>query len=96
VSERTLARWRSCDDFKGRFRAAQREVVNDSIRLLQSATGEAVKTLRRNLANESGFVSNAAANSILSHSLKAIELEELAERIERLETMLSQKGSSKQ
>lgn len=96
VSERTLSRWQLLDDFKERFRAAQREIVNDAIRLLQSSTVYAVKTLRRNLGCENPFASNAAANSILTHSLKAIEIEELSERIRVLEENQAARGTKQQ
>jgi hypothetical protein len=96
ASERSLWRWLQREDFQKRYREARRAVVDASIAELQSATMEAVKTLRRNLTCGNAFAENTAATTILAQSLKAMELQELQERIERLEQTLDQeKGKAK-
>jgi len=95
VSERSLWRWLQREDFTKRFREAQRAVVSSAVGELQAATIEAVKTLRRNLTCGSATAENSAAIAILEKSFKAIEIEELQERITKLETMVEgqqQKG----
>ena len=88
VSASSLWRWLQREDFQTRYRAAQRAVVDAAISELQAATKEAVSTLRRNLNCGSAFAENAAAQAILTHSFKAIELQEMQGRIERLEQLL--------
>lgn len=95
ISETTLWRWLQLEEFQARYRAAQRAVVNAAIKELQAATLEAVKTLKRNLSCGNFFAENAAAQSILTQSFKAIELVELQERIERLEVQLNSHGESR-
>ncbi len=85
VSERSLWRWLQRDVFQKRYREAQRAVVDSAITKLQAATVRAVETLERNLTCGSFFAENAAAQAILTHSFKAIELQELQSRIEHLE-----------
>jgi len=88
VSERSLWRWLQREDFQKRYREAQRAVVDAAISELQAATKEAVSTLRRNLNCGNFFAENAAAQAILTHSFKAIEMQEMQQRIERLEQIL--------
>jgi hypothetical protein len=85
VSKRSLWRWLQRDDFRTRYRESQRAVVDSAITKLQAATLRAVETLERNLNCGNFFAENAAAQAILTHSFKAIELQELQSRIEHLE-----------
>jgi hypothetical protein len=97
ISERSLWRWLQREDFQQRYREAQRAVVDQAISDLQAATRDAVATLRRNLTCGNVFAENTAAQAILAQSLKAIELQELMARIERLEQVFESqaKGASR-
>ena len=95
VSERSLWRWLQRDDFQKRYRAAQRAVVDSAITKLQAATVRAVETLERNLNCGNFFAENAAAQAILTHSFKAIEVRELQEQIDEIKTLLATRGSGK-
>ncbi len=88
VSERSLWRWLQREDFQKRYRAAQRAVVDSAITKLQAATLRAVETLERNLNCGNFFAENAAAQAILTHSFKAIEVRELQEQIDEIKGML--------
>jgi len=94
VSERSLWRWLQRDDFQKRYRESQRAVVDSAISELQAATKEAVTTLRRNLNCGNFFAENAAAQAILTHSFKAIEMRELQEQIDEIKTLLETKRRS--
>jgi hypothetical protein len=95
ISEKSLWRWLQREDFQKRYREAQRAVVDGAIGELQAATVEAVKTLRRNLTCGNAFAENTAATTILSQSLKAVEMQELQSRTERLEQMLEEEKKVK-
>ncbi len=95
VSERSLWRWLQRDDFRIRYRLAQRAVVDSAITKLQAATVRAVETLERNLNCGNFFAENAAAQAILTHSFKAIELRELQEQIDGIKTLLASRASGK-
>jgi hypothetical protein len=95
VSERSLWRWLQRDDFQKRYREAQRAVVDSAITKLQAATLRAVETLERNLTCGNFFAENAAAQAILTHSFKAIEMRELQEQIDEIKTLLAVRRSGK-
>ncbi len=92
VSERTLWRWLQDADFQKKYRDAQRAVVDTAISKLQAATVKAVETLERNLTCGNSFAENSAAQAILTHTFKAIELSELRAEIEEIKRMLGEKG----
>jgi hypothetical protein len=85
VSESTMLRWLADPTFQTRYRAARRRVVEQAVAQLQQGTTEAVETLRRNLTCTIPAAEIAAAKAVLDFSLKAIELTDLAERVEQLE-----------
>lgn len=89
ISERSIFRWLQRNDFREQYKAAQRMVVDDAIGELQGATKEAVATLRRSLSSGNSASEVRAAQIILEQSFKAIEIQELQTRIERLEAMLT-------
>jgi hypothetical protein len=90
VGAATLRRWLARPAFRAAYRAARRAVVEAAVGQLQRAAGEAVAALRRNLACGTPAAENGAAKAILEHSLKAVELLDLAERVEELERLLNE------
>jgi len=87
ISQKTLWTWLQDADFLREYQAAQRAVVDGAIARLQAATERAVETLIRNIDSKNDFASNAAAQAILSHSLKAIEQRDVIDRLARLEAL---------
>ena len=85
ISESTLLRWMAEPEFKARYRAARRQVVEGAIGRLQQAATKAVDALTRNLTCGTPAVEVGAARSILDQAIKAVELVDLAERVEQLE-----------
>lgn len=85
ISESTILRWLAEPSFKERYRAARRDVVEHAVSGLQQATSEAVAALRQNLGCGVPASEIAAAKAIIDFSLKAVELTDLMERVERLE-----------
>jgi hypothetical protein len=85
LSERTLYRYLEDENFKKEYRSARRNLVENSIGQIQTATGEAVETLRKNLTCENPAVEVRAAQIILDTAYKGIELLDVLERLEVLE-----------
>ena len=85
IGRSTLLRWLAEPEFKARYRAARRSVVESAIGRLQQATTQAVDALARNLTCGTPAVEVGAARTILDQATKAVELVDLAERIEQLE-----------
>jgi len=85
IAGSTLRGWLRDPDFQRRYRLARRQVVEQAVAGLQQATGEAVAALRRNLTSGVPASEIAAAKAVIDFSLKAVELVDLAERVEQLE-----------
>jgi hypothetical protein len=98
IGEATLWRWLQLPDFQAAYRAARRQVVERAVSELQAATGEAVEALKRNLHCENPAVEIRAAQIILEQAVRGIELIDLQERVERLESLLDgqEKGKGKE
>ncbi len=95
VNDATMWRWLQLPDFQAAYRAARRQVVERAITELQAATGEAVETLKRNLTCGKPEAENRAAQIIIEQAIKGVELVDLQERVERLETLLAEQEKGK-
>ena len=89
VSDVTIWRWMKQPEFRAKLRDARRAVVEGAIGRLQQASTEAVATLQRNLTCGTPSVEVRAAATILDQAIKAVELFDMVERVEQLETRLS-------
>ncbi len=86
LSEKTIYRYLEDEDFQKEYRQARRSLVETSIGQLQKATSEAVETLIRNLHCENANAEIRSAQIILETAYKGIELIDILERLENLET----------
>ena len=79
--------------FKAKYRAARREVVENTITQLQRDGADAAATLRQIVRDKRApaSVRVAAARVILEQGVKAVELMDLSERLDRLEEMRDRK-----
>jgi DNA-binding MurR/RpiR family transcriptional regulator len=87
VSPATLMRWQKLSEFQKAYREARRAAHNQSIARLQQATSAAVTTLLKVMLDPSSPASTKvrAADSVLDHSAKSIELEDIDIRVAELE-----------
>lgn len=92
VSEVTLWRWLQVEEFQQAYTTARREAVRLAIARLQQTSGEAVDVLRDVMKDTTVAPAArvSAAKSILEMSIKAIELEDMAERLAQLEQAFEQ------
>jgi hypothetical protein len=91
VDETTLWRWLQEKEFHNAYRAARRECVSQSIARLQQVSTEAVSTLREVMRDKTAKGSErvSAAKAIIEYSIKAVEIEDLAQRVEELESVMA-------
>lgn len=90
ISEPTARRWLKEASFQTAYREASRATFDQAIVSLQQLAVSAVVTLARNLKPEvPPAVQVRAATAILEHAREA-EMQEILERLERLEAMLDQ------
>ena len=82
-----LLRWQKKPEFQKAYREARRAAHGQSIARLQQATSAAVSTLLKVMvdANTPPATKVRAADSVLDHSAKAMEFEDLEARLSELE-----------
>ena len=87
VGERTLYRWLARDDFVEAYREARRKALGQAVARLQQLSSGAVAVLAQVAADKTAPASArvAAASKILDTAIKAVELEDLEQRIAALE-----------
>ncbi len=87
VGEASIYRWLQDSKFQCAYRDAKRRVVDQAVTQLQQACGEAVAVLRSIMQDSNNPSSSrvASARTILDMAIRAVEIEDLALRIERLE-----------
>src|ERR1017187_3861437 len=87
IGTATLLRWQKQPEFQRAYRAARRAAHGQSIARLQQATSAAVSTLLKVMVDPKTPASTKvrAADSVLDHSAKDIELEDIEARVSELE-----------
>ncbi len=87
VTPRTLYRWMNEPEFDAAYRAARRQAYGQSISRLQHGSTAAATTLLKVMVDVATPPSTRvrAAEAVLSHAAKAIEIEDLDARLKELE-----------
>ena|SRR5579883_875773 len=87
VNSNTLLRWMKEPGFDEAYREARRAAFGQSIARLQQASSAAVTTLLKIMVDPNAPASAKvrAADSVLDHAAKTIELEDIERRIAELE-----------
>jgi hypothetical protein len=87
VGTRTLLRWLKVREFQDAYRKARRAAFGQAVARLQQACSAAVSTLLKIMVDPSAPASARvrAADSVLDHTAKAIELNDLDARVAALE-----------
>jgi hypothetical protein len=87
VTPRTLYRWQKEPAFNAAFRDARRAVFSQSVTRMHQMTSAAVTILGKVMVDPSTPPATKikAADSILSHTVKAIEIEDVGARLSELE-----------
>lgn len=92
ISKETFYQWLKKPSFKSELERLRNEVVNDAVNHLKSSSTKAVTTLESLLSrDDSPAVQRAAANDILGHVVKFMELREFEERLLKLENNMMNK-----
>ena len=93
IGANTLLRWLKVPEFQSAYREARRAAFGQSVARLQQASGAAVSTLLKVMVDASTPASTKvrAADSVLNHSAKAIEIEDIEVRVTELERSLAAK-----
>ena len=87
IAARTLYRWMNDREFDTAYREAKRAAFSQSIARLHQMSSAAVSTLGKVMVDPTTPPSTKvrAADSILNHTAKAIEIEDIEARVSELE-----------
>src|SRR5260370_39066618 len=90
VAPNTLVKWMKDPEFDASYREARRAAFDQSVSRLVQATTAAVTTLLKVMlaAAAPASANRRAAECVLSHSAKVIEMEEIEDRVAELERSL--------
>ena len=88
VSTETLYRWLRDPAFKEELARQQNIIIEAALIILRANMTRAAETLVGLLDEKGGELRRRVANDIISHVLKAKELEELEERLEQVERVV--------
>jgi hypothetical protein len=90
ISEKTLFRWLQLDEFQRAYKNARKQVVQHAIAQIQSVMSEAVQTLLKVMSDDTTPASSkvSAARALLDIGFKVVEIEDLENRIEKIEKNL--------
>jgi hypothetical protein len=94
VAPKTLLRWLQIPEFNAAYQEARRVAFRQSVARLQQASSAAVSTLLKVMVDPATPPGTKvrAADSVLDHSAKAIELEDIEARVSELERAAEASG----
>ena len=87
IGTRTLLRWMQVPEFKTAYRKARKDAFSQSVSRLQQASGAAASTFLKIMVDQNAPASTRvrAAECVMNHAMKAIELEDIEARVSELE-----------
>ena len=85
IGARTLLRWLKVPEFQAAYRDARRAAFSQSVARLQQGATAAATTMLMLDPNTPASVRIRAAECIMNHSSKAIEIEDVEARVAELE-----------
>ena len=87
IGTKTLLRWLRLPEFDRAYREARRAAFSQSIARLQQASSAAAATLLKIMVDPTAPAASRirAADSVLGHAAKAIEIEDIEARVSELE-----------
>ena len=90
IGTQTMIRWLKIPEFQTAYRDARRAAFNQSIARLQQGSTAAVTVLLKVMVDPATPPSTRvrAADSVLNHAAKAIEIEDVEVRVTELEKIL--------
>ena len=91
ISANTLLRWLKVPEFQAAYREARRAAFGQAVARLQQGTSAAATTLLKTMIDPStpASVKVRAAEAILNHATKAMEIEDIESRVAALEASMA-------
>jgi hypothetical protein len=97
LEPRTLLRWLQIPEFQKAYRDARRAAFSQSIARLQQGASAAATTMLKLMidTNTPASVRVRAAECVMNHATKAIEIEDVEARVSELERAANQKAGGR-
>ncbi len=92
VGKATLYGWLKQEAFRGELGRRRKEIVEVAIETLKANVTKAAQTLVKHMDSEKENISIRAAMSIIQYAQRAIEEEDLMQRIQTLEDTNKERG----
>ncbi len=92
VGKATLYGWLKQEAFRGELGRRRKEIVELAIETLKANVTKAAQTLVKHLDSEKENISIRAAERIIEFAQRAIEEEDLQQRIQTLEETIKERG----
>ena len=94
ISPNTLLNWMKVPEFQTAYRDAKRAAYSQAMARLQQAVPLAVQTMIKLIADPGtpASVRARAADSVVNHANKSIEIEDIAARVTALEEAAGEQG----
>jgi hypothetical protein len=95
ISVATLMRWQKEPEFQTAYREARRAAFGQSVARLQQGSSAAATTLLKMMIDPStpASVRVRAAECVMNHATKAIEIEDIEARVAALEAAAGEQGN---
>lgn len=91
ISKGTLYAWLKESTFKAELKRQRDEVVNEALDRLKCALSKAVDGLITLMDSKQPYLKHRASKDIIDYALKSIELEDIEERLNKIEQTLSER-----
>ncbi len=95
VSRATIYKWKQDESFKTELKRQRDSVIDEALNYLKTSTTKAVGELVKLLDTEREEVRRLACNDILGYALKSLEIENLEQRLDKVERVILEKRTYK-
>ena len=95
VSRTTLYNWLKDEDFKAELKRQRDEVVREALNRLKMAITRAVEELIKLTEAKREEVRRLACNDIITHTLKSLEIEDIEQRLDKVERVVLERKTYK-
>jgi len=89
ISKGTLYAWLKDEAFRAELKHQRDEVLREALNLLKYALSKAVENLIDLMDSKQPYIKHRACKDIIEYSLKSIELENIEERLDKVEKIIS-------
>jgi hypothetical protein len=97
IATKTLLRWMQLPEFKAAYREARRDAFGQCIARLQYGSTAAASTILKIMVDANAPASSRlrAAETVITQTIKAVEIEDIEARVAAIERSIKERESAK-